>query len=222
VKARRSKQAPPLDSPNWLPIHDAVGSLCRLTSNRRLAVRDLTAKLASGDVRSMRRCFVYGRRSGTGEGVLLGPDRELLPPSFYADHELDSWSDHTWVVARDRSGLFDRYFVYYGWKPDLEKIWPSVFAPTPTARGSGDMPPPQRRVGALVKHQWQAIDAEIARRCIDPKTGRVKVPKSERKLAEAMLDWCQDTYGREPAESEMRDAVKAVGAALRAAQTGRK
>ena len=43
----------------------------------------------------------------------------------------------------------------------------------------------------------------------------MKLPKSERKLTEAMLTWCQNKYRKEPAESDMREAVKAVCAALR-------
>ena len=78
---------------------------------------------------------------------------------------------------------------------------------------------PRRPVGRPAKHDWQAINAEIARCCIDQKTGRVKVPKSERKLAQAILKWCQDNNKKEPAESEMRDAVRAVCTALRPLQT---
>jgi hypothetical protein len=75
-------------------------------------------------------------------------------------------------------------------------------------------PSPPRRRGRATTHDWFGICAEIARRCIDPKTGRVRVPKSERALARAMLAWCQN----EPAESEMREAVRQVCAALREAE----
>src|SRR5262245_57039483 len=70
--------------------------------------------------------------------------------------------------------------------------------------------PPRPRGGAPRKYQWHYINAEIARRCHDPKTGRVKIPKSERKLAKDVLAWCQTTYDEEPAESVMREAVKAM------------
>jgi len=45
----------------------------------------------------------------------------------------------------------------------------------------------------------------------------VLVPENERNLARQTLDWCQQKYGKEPAESAMREAVKAICAALRTA-----
>jgi hypothetical protein len=127
-------------------------------------------------------------------------------------------------------------------QPELERPWPTVSGsvnwsppailapatpppkpdPTPESPSSEidrileDLP--RRPVGRLPKHDWQAIHAEIARRCIDPEAGRVKLPKSERRLAKAMLDWCRDKYNKEPAESEMREAVQTICAALRPLQ----
>jgi hypothetical protein len=63
---------------------------------------------------------------------------------------------------------------------------------------------PRRRPGPVTTHDWIAISAEIAFRC------RVIVPKSERRLADTMLQWCEDTYNKSPAESEMRAAVKQI------------
>jgi hypothetical protein len=127
-------------------------------------------------------------------------------------------------------------------QPELERPWPTVSGSvnwSPPAILAPATPPPEpdppseppsseidliledlprRPVGRPRKHDWQAIHAEIARRCIDPKTGRVKVPKSDRKLARDMLNWCQDNNKKEPAESEMRDAVRAVCTALRPLQ----
>jgi hypothetical protein len=80
---------------------------------------------------------------------------------------------------------------------------------------SDDTRPPERRRGPILKHEWTAIAGEIAARCINPKTRLLEIPKSERKLAADMLGWCQEKYGNEPAESEMRDAVKEICAALR-------
>ena len=76
---------------------------------------------------------------------------------------------------------------------------------------------PERRRGPVLKHDWHAIDGEIARRCINPQTRLLEIPKSERKLANDMLGWCREKYDKEPAESEMREAVKAICAALRVA-----
>lgn len=74
---------------------------------------------------------------------------------------------------------------------------------------------PRRRRGPPTTHDWHSIDAEIASRCIDPETKRLAVPKSENKLAEAMLQWCTNTFDREPSLSEMRVAVQHVCARLR-------
>jgi hypothetical protein len=64
--------------------------------------------------------------------------------------------------------------------------------------------PSRRRSGPVTTHDWIAISAEIAFRC------RKEVPKSERKLAEDVLQWCEDTNDKSPAESEVRAAVKQV------------
>jgi hypothetical protein len=99
---------------------------------------------------------------------------------------------------------------------DCDKCYPIAATPTLTAaHPSDDTRPPERRRGPALKHEWLAICGEIARRCIDPKTRLLKIPKSERKLAKDVLGWCQEKYEKEPADSEMRDAVKAICAALR-------
>jgi hypothetical protein len=78
--------------------------------------------------------------------------------------------------------------------------------------------PPRPRGGRPLKYDWHDINAEIAYRCHDPKTGRVRISKSERQLAQDMLAWCQNTYNEEPAESVMREAVRAMCARLRSLQ----
>jgi hypothetical protein len=99
-------------------------------------------------------------------------------------------------------------------RADLDEL--TAAPPTMTAAPqSDDTRPPERRRGPIPKHEWHAIAGEIARRCINPKTRHLEIPKSERKLAQAVLGWCQEKYGKEPAESDMRAAVKTVCAALR-------
>src|SRR5262245_26985497 len=134
----------PLDSPNWLSIHDVIGSLRQSTANRRLAARDLMAKLVNGDVHSLRRCFVEGRTSD-GKTVLFGPDRELVLCSFWADHVLDSWSDRTFVRCVHRGRVcYNQYFVFYVWRPDLVKIWPTIFGPSSSSSLSPSSSPPSQ------------------------------------------------------------------------------
>jgi hypothetical protein len=100
---------------------------------------------------------------------------------------------------------------------DCDKCYPIAAPPTTTSKhDADDTRPPERRRGPVLKHDWLAICGEIARRCINPKTRLLEIPKNERKLAQDMLGWCQEKYEKEPADSEMREAVKAICAALRA------
>ena len=101
----------------------------------------------------------------------------------------------------------------------VRQPFPAIIGPPPPPDTDTEAEAtPRPRGGAPLKYQWHNINAEIARRCHDPKTGLVKLPKSERKLAKDMLDWCQKTYDEEPAESVMREAVGAMYAALRSLQ----
>jgi hypothetical protein len=111
----------------------------------------------------------------------------------------------------------------YRWEFEIEEVKALLPQPQPQQKtepqwAADPLAPPPRRRGPLTTHDWHAIDGEIARRCIDPKTGRVKVPKSENKLAEEVLNWLAGQGIKPPAPSAMRDAVKNVCAALRRVQ----
>jgi hypothetical protein len=219
---RRAKLA--LDDPRWWPLTDVHAELTRRTGSRSLAADDLTDAMRRkpDPVRYMRRRL----RPGTDS------DRELGLPAFWDTYRIDSWSDALLIVPRVQAGPVVaslRGWVFYVWRPDFEQRWPSVEpsdAPTTMLRATPSepraadplTPPAPRRRGGVLKHEWHAICAEIARRCINPKTGRVQVPKSENKLAEDMLTWLAESGKNCPATSEMRDAVKHICAALRTAQ----
>ena len=84
-----NKRSLPLDSPNWTPLTEVHRFVCEQTGDRRFADRDLIDAIVNGRVRSMRR-----RISPRADE----PERELLLPSFWANHKLDS----SWPVkARD-------------------------------------------------------------------------------------------------------------------------
>jgi hypothetical protein len=101
---------------------------------------------------------------------------------------------------------------------DVDKH-PIAATPMMTApHQSEDIRPPQRRRGPVLKHDWHAIAGEIARRCIDPETGRVAVPEKESALVFAMRKWCEEQGWVAPAPSEMSEAVRRVCAALRNVQ----
>jgi hypothetical protein len=135
VRRKRVTRRFLLDSPNWIPIVNALQSLCDLTRNRQLAAKDLTNALAHRDVPSMRRCF-SGRPSPPVGAELLEPDGELLPAAYWTEHQVHSWSwDVTFVPSRgsfvpSRGNMFAEItgYAYFVWKPALAKIWPAAFA----------------------------------------------------------------------------------------------
>jgi hypothetical protein len=69
-----------------------------------------------------------------------------------------------------------------------------------------------------IEHLSCMICGEIAARCIDRRTGRVKVPKNASKLAGDVSKWLQAQGKDEPSNSDMREAVRQVCSALRALQ----
>jgi hypothetical protein len=221
----------PLDSSNWLTTGYVYQSLCKLpryVGYSGLALADLYAKVRSGDVPAMRQCFLYDCNR-----KLPGPARERLKRSHWRAHRFLGQPDGRLEVIEGpfhsavRPVIYGpvRGYAYFVWKPAVAKHWPGVFASTPLPpaltnpvdgkQAPGGKQAPQRRRGPVTTHDWCSIWGEIACRCIDPKSQRLRIPKSERKLARDMLTWCQTTYGQEPAESEMREAVKGVCAALR-------
>src|SRR5262245_43868667 len=100
--ARRKRVTRRSDSPNWIPIVNALQSLSDLTGNRQLAAQDLTNALADRDVPSMRRYFSGWRQSPPVGAVLLEPDGELLPAAYWTEHQVQSgwWSDGPFVAIR--------------------------------------------------------------------------------------------------------------------------
>src|SRR5215813_14197721 len=101
VRRKRVTRRFPLDSPNWIPIVNALQSLCDRTGNRQLAANDLTNALADRDVPSMRRYFSGWRQSPPVGAVLLEPDGELLPAAYWTEHEVQGgWSDGSFVAIR--------------------------------------------------------------------------------------------------------------------------
>jgi hypothetical protein len=145
--------------------------------------------------------------------VKISPDDEVVMTPLNSSN----WQQQTVHAPCGMGvyGLVESYAAghHFVRRADLDKCYPD---PATAAHQSERTQPPERRRGPILKHEWHAIDGEIARRCINPKTGLLEIPENERKLARDMLDWCQEKYEKEPAESEMREAVKAICAALRA------
>ena len=125
----------PLDSPNWTPLTEVHRFLCEQKGDRRFAAQDLTEAMANDRVRSMRRQVDRLLRRQA--------ERELLPPSFWAEYELDGSSAELQVTGRrglplfessDQLQVYERSgpafiwiqlsgYVFYAWKPDCKKIF---------------------------------------------------------------------------------------------------
>jgi hypothetical protein len=192
--SKSKKMLPPRE---WVQLKAAFLQIMSITGTRNSALIGINQDLCNGQLRSK----------------LVEPDgKEALLDS-------SDWQQRTVrAVGNPEEGVWVEPHVdghlYYVRAVDLyERYKPTMTA----APQSDDTRPPERRRGPVLKHEWHAIDGEIARRCINPKTRLLEIPKNERKLAADLLDWCQEKYEKEPAESEMRDAVKAICAALRVA-----
>jgi hypothetical protein len=98
---------------------------------------------------------------------------------------------------------------------EVEKLGKQTDNPQSPDVGSNPQSLPDRR-GRPRKYDWHAIHAEIATRCIDPKTGRVRV--REAGLVGDILAWCQEKFGKEPPRSDLAEAVRQVCAARRTLQ----
>ena len=173
----------PLNDPRWLPLLEAL-EYCRLRiGSEFFASLELQQEFAAGRIRTAARYLDQRTQPPTSKVALL---------------TRASWKGRTLIWMR--KGLLPNSFkkglhhsIIYVWRPDLEKRWPpppprdhatdAAPASQPgaahAAQGSVGTAPPQRRRGPATTHDWHSIDGEIARRCIDPKTGRVKVPKKK-------------------------------------------
>ena len=195
VRRKRVTRRFPLHSPNWIPIVNAVQSLCDLTRNGQLAAKDLTNALADRDVPSMRRCF-SGSRSPPVGAVLLEPDGELLPAAYWTEHQVHSWS---WDVVPSRGYSPITGYAYFVWKPALAKIWPAAFvlaaAPAaPRVRRTNDKrqhkgSPTQDAIRRIAAQEWpeghEGIPIKPIIAGVSPKLSArgIPVPKRERGCA---------------------------------------
>jgi len=194
---------PTFSARDWVPLTDAFLQIMSIVRRHDLSRSCINQDLRSGKLKSAL--------------VKISPDggvtMTLLNRSDWEQRTVEAPLNPAEGVRVEPS--MDGHV--YVRRVDLDKHYSVAATPTMTAtHKSDDTRPPERRRGPVLKYEWFAIAGEIARRCINPKTRVLEVPKNERKLAKAMLDWCQEKYGKDPAESEMREAVKAICAALRA------
>jgi hypothetical protein len=210
---QRRKPAP-LDWSQWVPLQEALFRIRDTVGSLKLAVHELNEDLLTGRLKSaLRQISCDGEEPWR---LLKSSDWRQRRVRYEDGLKIELPSDrYANVTCIGDASLQGHYYIVR--RADLDKHYPIAATSTMTAaHRSDDTRPPERRRGPTLKHEWHAIDGEIARRCINPKTRLLQIPKNERKLAEDVLEWCQENYQKEPVQSEMRDAVKAICAALRA------
>jgi hypothetical protein len=210
--------APSWKPHEWTPLFVALGRVKDRLGDFGWAEIDLPQDFVTGRVQSALRYLL----SDDGSKQV----RLLLQPKFWQRLKI------TWMGLSEpalvEGVVGGQPLEISGWAffvrtADLDKHYPVASAASPPdvvqppPRPVGTQPPPRRRGPATTK-DWHSIDGEIARRCIDPKTGRVRVPKNESALARDVLQWLEDQGLGQPADSEMREAVRRVCAALRTVQ----
>jgi hypothetical protein len=199
---------PRLDPAEWVPFNAAFAHIRAASGSRDVAEHDLRQDLRSGRLIAAWRFLKFS----TGAEVC-----ERLKPLFWRHVRISVW------VLPDRDAIRVHVVLSPGTKgvffisrASLYKHYPDIgangAARIATPKASPSEPP--RKRGPLVVHDWHAIDGQIARYCLN-KEGRVAVPENESLIVDAALAWCDVEFGRQPAASEMREAVKRICAALR-------
>ena len=148
-------------------------------------------------------CERFNKALREGRIHLLA-DSKGAKPEFFVPHlrvSVEKTTGGGWTAKMTAIRALERPVNEYEWTVSASDVAHLVEEPKSES--------PRRRPGPVTTHDWIAISAEIAFRC------RVKVPKSERDLSKDVLQWCEDTYGKQPAESEMREAVKQACARFR-------
>jgi hypothetical protein len=205
--SRRPRQLP-LESPNWIVLVDGHRRRWEQVGDPELAARDLTEIMARevDGIRSMRRPKYRDKSE---------PDGELLSSSYWVEHEAcwmrrESKEPIFAVCRRDRrhavgpDGFLGPsfHYVYYCWKPDIEKIWPlSAAMQLPLAK----TPETPVKRGRPTEYDWPRIAAEIALRVC-----RTMPTASDSKIVAAVAQWCEQEFGKEPATSELHKFVSVL------------
>ena len=180
-KRRKNVEQLPLDSPDWMPVAEALRLLQGFLGNPYLAAKDLFAAAAAKRSDKRLPCM---RRLIASE-VAPDQDRKIVPPA-----------DATPVYfSREDAALFV-------WRPKFEEIWPKLAAsaaphaassarddePTPATTASIDDKPQRRRPGPQPELRWRtALARELIRRA------RAGEPEP---TAEQMCELVQEKSGK--------------------------
>jgi hypothetical protein len=166
--------------------------------DRRLAAQDLTEELAKGRIHSMR------RRVGKPLGR-AAPERELLPASFWREHELDSWSDRLFVVPRGRSGQGLRGYVFFTWKPDSKKFSRADASSSQLQLATTEAPVKRGRKALYAHAELAVIAYALAER-----RKRGEPAKTQADVARELANWCEGHSEKVPPDSILNEIVSAA------------
>jgi hypothetical protein len=192
-KRRKNVEQLPLDSPDWMPVAEALRLLQGFLGNPYLAAKDLFAAAAAKRSDKRLPCM---RRLIASE-VAPDQDRKIVPPA-----------DATPVY-------FDREdAAFFVWRPKFEKIWPALAAsavphaassarddePTPATAARTDDKPQRRRPGPQPELRWRtALAHELIRRA------RAGEPEP---TAEQMCALVQDKSGKPDLRTVQKEMKK--------------
>jgi hypothetical protein len=212
VKRRKTAKPLDLDPRQWVPLAEVFQRVRTAFDSIELAANDLHDKLVHvpPQLQAAYRVIVYSAEHRHGYAI-----SGLIERARWEHYKLWGSGDGTvrlrCIGEQDFEDLDRRGVRIFIRRAEFDKLYP----PPVAAPAAGNTRPPQRRRGPVTTHDWASICGEIAAHCINPKTGRVQLPKSESKLASVMLDWLAAKGENIPAGSEMREAVRRVLAPLR-------
>lgn len=193
-----SKRKLPLESPNWWPISDVLEHRSQRTGSDKLAAQDLNQALKVDKLRSLVR-----RADGS---------RELLAASTWDDFQvaLFPFSPEGFGVFSRKLGKRPPGQWFFVWLPDYKNIFGDLYENSPPPAPMQEVP---EKRGRKASHPWPEIGLELAQRVV--KKGKSAGNKSVNRLAVELWHWCQQQYGKAPADSDLREFITELLRALR-------
>src|SRR5262245_15562428 len=192
-KARGRSGELPFDSPNWMPLAEAMRLLFGLLGNTYLAEKDLFAAMAAKRSDKRLPCM----RRLIAREVAPDEDRKIVPPADATPAYL----------GREDAASFV-------WRPKFEKIWPALAAsaaphaassarddePTPAPTARIDDKSQRRRPGPKIKHNWRLIVAV--------KVHEIREKEGRTPSAGELAQLCEDKIGYQPDESDIQKFLR--------------
>jgi hypothetical protein len=184
----KPKRKLPLRDPRWLRDEEALRLLTLRTGNESLAAFDLRQAKMDGRVRSMRRHLSEGREN----------KRELVPAEHWTEPPLAA---NLYRYPPDLRSI--RGWVYYAWRPDLERELLGAASPTDDdAAHADDGDLSRQRPGTKPFDDWpKHVAWEVVKQAQDGK----RMP-----TVRELLEFCQNKFGREPDSKQIYDLLRGL------------